>query len=216
MEHISCDPGWDLGSSLWTRIHASYKASNGNISILHLRRSSNRLSQLRRSLPLFSGTVRVFWSTTSRGATPPQESTTPQNLTKWRKPSRKSAEESCVQGSFSCRVMHNLIQHRLHAVTEEANQGFEQLPHAPYSPDLAGSVWLFLFPKPKSELCGCHFRSDGDVTHAVEAYLQAHDSSFFQEGIGMLEHWWTKCIETRGDYVEKYHMNHLSHAVPSQ
>ena len=62
---------------------------------------------------------------------------------------------------------------------------------------------FFLFPKLKSELRGRHFRSDDDVIHAVEAYLQAQDASFFQEGIAMLERRWTKCVEVRGDYVEK-------------
>lgn len=88
------------------------------------------------------------------------------------------------------------------AVAEAANCGFELLPHPPYSPDLAPSDF-FLFPKLKSELRGHHFRTDDEVIHAVEEYLQAQDASFFQEGIGMLERRWTKCIEVRGEYVEK-------------
>jgi hypothetical protein len=57
---------------------------------------------------------------------------------------------------------------------------------SPNSRDLASSD-LFLFPKLKSKLCGRHFVNDNDVIHAVEAQLQAQDTPFCQEGIGMLE-----------------------------
>jgi hypothetical protein len=55
-----------------------------------------------------------------------------------------------------------------------------------------------------SKLCGRHFGSDDDVIHAVEAQLQAQDTPFCQEGNGMLERWWTKCIGVRGEYFKKY------------
>ena len=45
--------------------------------------------------------------------------------------------------------------------------------------------------------------TQGPAAHSVEAYQQAQDATFFQGGIEMLEWRWTKCIEVRGDYVEK-------------
>jgi hypothetical protein len=72
------------------------------------------------------------------------------------------------------------------AVAEAANCRFKLLPHPPHSRDLASSD-LFLFPKLNSKLCGRHFVKDNDVIHAVEAQLQAQDTPFCQEGIGMLE-----------------------------
>uniref|UniRef100_A0A3B5BAW3 Mos1 transposase HTH domain-containing protein n=1 Tax=Stegastes partitus TaxID=144197 RepID=A0A3B5BAW3_9TELE len=87
-------------------------------------------------------------------------------------------------------------------VEEAAKCGFELLPHAPYSPDLAPSDF-YLFPKLRSHFGGRHFQSDDEVIRAVEEYLDAQDATFFREGIAKLEHRWTKCIEFRGNYVEK-------------
>ena len=88
------------------------------------------------------------------------------------------------------------------AVAEAERCGFELLPHAPYSPDLAPSDF-YLFPKLKSHLRGRRFESDNDVICAVEGYLGAQTADFFREGIAKLEHRWSKCIEVQGDYVEK-------------
>ena len=88
------------------------------------------------------------------------------------------------------------------AVAEATKCGFELLPHPPYSPDLAPSDF-YLFPKLKSHIRGRHFESDDDVIKAVESYLKDQNEAFYHEGIGMLEHRWTKCIEVKGDYVEK-------------
>ena len=87
------------------------------------------------------------------------------------------------------------------AVAEAERCGFELLPHAPYSPDLAPSDF-YLFPKLKSHLRGRRFESDNDVICAVEGYLGAQTADFFREGIAKLEHRWSKCIEVQGDYVE--------------
>lgn len=80
--------------------------------------------------------------------------------------------------------------------------GFEILPHPPYSPDLAPSDF-HLFPKMKLELSGRRFTSNGDVIEAVEEFLESKDSTFYEQGIRALQHRWTKCVDCRGDYVEK-------------
>ncbi|UYV81002.1 hypothetical protein LAZ67_19002479 [Cordylochernes scorpioides] len=84
----------------------------------------------------------------------------------------------------------------LQAMAAIYDSGFELLPHAPYSPDLAPSDF-HLFPHLKKSLSGIHFRSDEEV---IDASLE---TSFFLEGINALENRRKKCIDLKGDYVEK-------------
>jgi histone-lysine N-methyltransferase SETMAR len=79
---------------------------------------------------------------------------------------------------------------------------YELLPHPPYSPDLAPCDY-FLFPNLKKSLAGKKFRSNGEVIAATEAYFADLPKSYFLDGIKKLEYRWTKCIELKGDYVEK-------------
>ena len=55
----------------------------------------------------------------------------------------------------------------------------------------------------KKELSGCHFRTDDDVIQAVNHFLDTQDADFYKDGIRMLHDRWTKCVNLRGDYVEK-------------
>ena len=80
--------------------------------------------------------------------------------------------------------------------------GFELIEHPPYSPDLAPSDY-FLFPNMKKHLAGKHFRTDDEVICAVEDFFECQDETFFSKGIQALQHRWNKCVERRGDYVEK-------------
>lgn len=72
--------------------------------------------------------------------------------------------------------------------------GYEILPHAPYSPDLAPCDF-FLFPNMKKWLGGQRFHSNTEVITETEAYFADLQESYFLEGIKKLEHRWTKCIE---------------------
>ena len=83
-----------------------------------------------------------------------------------------------------------------------AKNGFVELPHPPYSPDLAPSDF-FLFPKMKAELKGQRFSNDDEVKEAVITYLEQQEESFYLEGIRMLTTRYQKCIAIEGDYVEK-------------
>ena len=38
---------------------------------------------------------------------------------------------------------------------------------------------------------------------AVNGYFEEQDSSYYKKGIELIEHRWEKCIELKGDYVEK-------------
>lgn len=79
---------------------------------------------------------------------------------------------------------------------------FQIVDHPPYSPDLAPSDY-HLFPNLKKFLAGKRFRSDEEVKVAVNGYFESLEENHFREGIEKLEHRWTKCINLKGDYVEK-------------
>ena len=80
--------------------------------------------------------------------------------------------------------------------------GFKLIEHPPYLPDLAPSDF-HLFPKLKTAISGTHFKSDNDVIHAVEDFLNGQEKDFFKSGIEALKHRWQKRIYTEEDYVEK-------------
>lgn len=79
---------------------------------------------------------------------------------------------------------------------------FQLVPHPPYSPDLAPSDF-HLFPKLKIFLAGTKFHSNEEAICAVNAYFEGLEENHFREGIEKLEKRWTKCVELRGDFVEK-------------
>lgn len=80
--------------------------------------------------------------------------------------------------------------------------GFELLPHAPYSPDLAPSDFS-LFPNLKKFHAGKKYASDQEVIESTNGYFEQLEESSYRNGIKALEYRWTKCIELQGDYVEK-------------
>uniref|UniRef100_H2ZZ49 Mos1 transposase HTH domain-containing protein n=1 Tax=Latimeria chalumnae TaxID=7897 RepID=H2ZZ49_LATCH len=82
------------------------------------------------------------------------------------------------------------------AATHEC--GFEQLDHPPYSPDLAPSNY-YLFQHLKAYLRGKRFSNDEELMEAIEE--QSKD--FYFAGIDSLKDKWSKCIEVKGDYIEK-------------
>jgi hypothetical protein len=52
-------------------------------------------------------------------------------------------------------------------------------------------------------LAGKRFRSNDEVIDAVNSYFEGLEESRFREGIEKLEKRWSKCVEPRGDYIEK-------------
>lgn len=79
---------------------------------------------------------------------------------------------------------------------------FELLDHPPYSPDLAPSDF-FLFPNLKVSLAGQRFSSDEEAIAYVNDYFEEKNVNYYLEGLKKLEHRWNKCIDLKGDYVEK-------------
>ena len=79
---------------------------------------------------------------------------------------------------------------------------YEFLTHPPYSPDLAASDY-FLFPNLKKWLGGKTFYSNDEIISQTYTYLEDLEKSYFLEGIQKLEKRWMKCIELKGDHIEK-------------
>lgn len=79
---------------------------------------------------------------------------------------------------------------------------YDFLDHPPYSPDLAPSDF-HLFPYLEKFVSGIRFASNEEVERVVNEYFCSLPESHFREGILMLEKRWSKCVEVRGDYIEK-------------
>lgn len=79
---------------------------------------------------------------------------------------------------------------------------FEILPHPPYSPDMAPSDF-YLFPNLKSNISGRRYDSEYDVMSAVNEFFAEVPEDFFSKGLHMLQKRWIKCIDVKGDYIEK-------------
>lgn len=79
---------------------------------------------------------------------------------------------------------------------------FELIDHPPYSPDLAPSNF-FLFPKFKVWLGGQRFSSYKEVITSIEIYFAEQDINYYLNGLKEWKHRWEKCIDLKGEYVEK-------------
>ena len=82
------------------------------------------------------------------------------------------------------------------------NLRYKILPHPPYPPDLAPSDY-FLFPNMKTWLKGQRFSSNEEIIAAINEYFEGFDQNYFLEGIKKLEYRYNKCIQLKGDYIEK-------------
>lgn len=80
--------------------------------------------------------------------------------------------------------------------------GFIELNHPPYSPYLAPNDF-YLFRNLKSYLRERRFEDDSDVKRAVDGYFAEQEKEFFLKWIESLPVKWKKCVELKGDYIEK-------------
>lgn len=74
--------------------------------------------------------------------------------------------------------------------------------HPPYSPDLAPSDY-YLFRNLKKHLKGTRYSDDSEVKSAVKTYFDSLPKMFFKTGLESLKLKWEKCVELKGDYIEK-------------
>lgn len=97
----------------------------------------------------------------------------------------------------------NAPSHTSRIVREKLDQlRFQVIPHPPYSPDLAPSDF-HLFPKLKLFLAGKKFKTDEEVIAATEQYFDSLEEDHYKTGIMALQRRWSKCVDVRGEYVEK-------------
>ena len=80
--------------------------------------------------------------------------------------------------------------------------GYQLLPHAPYSPDLAPSDFC-LFPNKKKNYAGHKYATNSEAIEATNGYFERLEESAYRNAIKALEHRWTKCQQVEGDYIEK-------------
>ena len=90
----------------------------------------------------------------------------------------------------------NIVQAKKHEL------GFESFPYPPYSSDLAPSDY-YLFPNLMRWLCGRRFEPIEEVEWETEVYFGGFDKSYYVEGIEKLKDHWTRCIELKGECIQK-------------
>ena len=78
---------------------------------------------------------------------------------------------------------------------------FGQLPHPPYSPDLAICDFS-VFPTLKRELRGRHFESREEIISTVNTVLAKMSSNGFSHAFDQWEQRCKKCIQANGRYFE--------------
>ena len=79
---------------------------------------------------------------------------------------------------------------------------WEILAHPAYSPDLAPCDY-YLFADMKNYLRGKRFPNNSAVGSSIYQWLQTHDEEWFANGMRKLTERWGKCIDVRGNYLEK-------------
>jgi histone-lysine N-methyltransferase SETMAR len=79
--------------------------------------------------------------------------------------------------------------------------GLQELNHQPYSPDLAPSDY-FVF-KTEVRFAWKKFSSDEEVVSAVLDHFKDKNLEYLFSGIQKLINRSKKCIEIKGDYIEK-------------
>ena len=103
--------------------------------------------------------------------------------------------------SRGVRLLHDNAP--VHTAAAVKKCGFQEIEHPPYSPDLAPSNY-YLFSKLKKDLRGRKFDDDDDeVRSAVMEHFADKDPEYCLKGIEMLVHRCEKCVEVKGDYIEK-------------
>jgi histone-lysine N-methyltransferase SETMAR len=107
--------------------------------------------------------------------------------------------------------MENIIFHQDNAPCHRSQEtqleldviGFQRLPHAPYSPDLA-PLDFAVFPYLKSQLRGQRFENFSELRQETLRVLSTLKQDYFENVYNKWVARHRKCIEKHGEYFEKH------------
>jgi len=118
--------------------------------------------------------------------------------------------------SHGVSLLHDNTPVHTTAVAKAAEKecGFKEIEHPPYSPDLAPSDY-YLFSKLKKDLRGRKFDDDEEVKTAVMEHFADKEPEYFLKGTVLLVHRCEKCVEIKGDYIEKQQICFISVTLKS-
>jgi histone-lysine N-methyltransferase SETMAR len=104
--------------------------------------------------------------------------------------------------SGACLLHDNAQPHTAEKTTKLEKFGWENRDHPAHSPDLAPSNF-HLFPKMREFLGGKRMATDEEVKEIVTDWLNGLAANFYDEGIVRLVQCLDKCLNCKGDYIEK-------------
>ena len=97
----------------------------------------------------------------------------------------------------------NARPHTAHLTINTIRQlNWEVLEHPAYSSDLVPSVFHLCGPL-MNALRSWRFAANDEVKEAVHDWLRSQPQTFFSNNIKKLTDCWAKCIEIKGDFIEK-------------
>ena len=133
---------------------------------------------------------------------------TTQHVKKWTEAgypleTERKFDTGCSAVTRQCTPSYGTPHHQHHSATELGS------PRAPCLQPRPAPSDFHLFGPLKNTLRGRRFAADDEVKEAVHDWLRNQPQTFFSNGIKKLTGRWAKCIEKKGDYIEKQRCSHV-------